>query len=176
MRFFFRHGRVAAVLVAVGLVLAACGHGGQPGTPPAASSATGAAPHGAALSHDDIATRRRAWCGAGDVVADAEHQPVSVRVHRLGGEDRFRGELVGVALVGAYRDVAHRAADTVALRGSRVAYWCTVVLMSLSSNTFPSGGLGGYQSQVGRASMRSASNRTYYSEPLVIPTWCDLGW
>jgi hypothetical protein len=53
MRSIFR-GRVAAVLVAVGLVVAACGHGGQSGAAPASPSASGTGPHGTALSHDDF--------------------------------------------------------------------------------------------------------------------------
>src|SRR5262245_48803692 len=48
-------GRVPALLVAVGFTAAACGHGGQPATAPVPVSPSAAGPHGAALSHDDIA-------------------------------------------------------------------------------------------------------------------------
>ncbi len=40
------------MLAAVGLALAACGHGGQPAAAPSSPSATG--PHGAPLSHEDV--------------------------------------------------------------------------------------------------------------------------
>jgi hypothetical protein len=45
MRSIFR-GRVPAVLVAVGLVTAACGHGGQPAAGAASASPIVAGPHG----------------------------------------------------------------------------------------------------------------------------------
>jgi hypothetical protein len=46
--------------VAVGLVVAACGHGGQSGAAPAPPSASGTGPHGTALSHDGISDASKA--------------------------------------------------------------------------------------------------------------------